>query len=256
MPDAPLNLAVWAVSEEESDAHKLALRLGVPFVIQEDPPSQYQWLFFFDEDVLLLHNFHHPEFKPISIDYLSNEFTKRWKSASKNDLLCKAIGVKKGCRKIFDATCGLGYDAFFLATFDDLEVFTCERSTIIAELVMNALLRVKEDGRFEEFPLYFYLGDSQEFLKNTTEEFDTIYLDPMYPREAEKSAKQKKEMQIFRELVGDDIDSGSLFALAYEKAKKRVVVKRPDDAIEITDQMKPDIVFPGKTVRFDVYLKK
>lgn len=254
MPD-PSSIAVWAVSEEETDAQKLALRLKIPFVIQEDPPSDYTWLLFFDEDSLLLHNFAHPEFKPVTINYLSNEFMKRWKHASRNDLLCKAVGLKKGCTKILDATCGLGYDAFFLATMEDLEVFTCERNIIVSELVMNALLRVKEQGRFEEFPLYFYMGDSMEYLQNTTEQFDTIYLDPMYPREEEKSAKQKKEMQIFRELLGDDGDAEKLFDLAYEKALKRVVVKRPDDAAEITSKRKPDIVFPGKTIRFDVYLK-
>lgn len=248
-------LAVWAVSEDEAEAQKLASRLQIPLVFQDEPPSEYKWLLFYDEDVLLLHSFSHPEFKPISIDYLSKEFMKRWKHASRNDLLCKAIGLKKGVTKILDATCGLGYDAFFLATMEDLEVFTCERNLIVAELVMDALLRVKEQGRFEEFPLYFYLGDTFDFLKNTDEKFDAIYLDPMYPRDSEKSAKQKKEMQVFRELLGGDLDAEKLFELAYEKASNRVVVKRPDDAEEITSKRKPDIVFPGKTVRFDVYLK-
>ena len=78
----------------------------------------------------------------------------------------------------------------------------------------------------------------------------------MYPREEEKSAKQKKEMQVFRELLGGDEDAEKLFELALTKALKRVVVKRPDDAPEISQTRKPDIVFPGKTIRFDVYLTK
>jgi 16S rRNA (guanine1516-N2)-methyltransferase len=257
MPEAgvPKGLAVWTDDPEDMDSLKLASRLGVPFHRGEDPPAA-DWLLFLEEGVLFLHSAAHEEFKPLYVDYLEGDFAKRWRSASRNDLLAKAVGLKKGTRSICDATCGLGYDAFFLATFPDVSVTTCERNPIAAELVMNALLRVKEEGRFEDFPLFFHWGDGRDFLRaSKAGSFDAVYLDPMYPREAEKSAKQKKEMQLFRELVGADLDAKELFTAAWNAAKNRVVVKRPDDAEALDCGREPDIVFDGKTVRYDVYLK-
>jgi 16S rRNA (guanine1516-N2)-methyltransferase len=257
MPEKSLEgLAVWAVSEEDAEALKLARRLSLPLYAQEEPPAVegLRWLFFYEDDVLFLHSFEH-DFKPLYVDYLG-DFQRRWKSLSRNDLLLKAIGLKKGVRTICDPTCGLGYDAFLLATLRDLEVTACERNPIVAELVMNALLRVKEMGRFEEFPLYFHLGDSREFLEKAGEgAFDAVYLDPMYPRSTSQSAKQKKEMQLVRDLVGKDEDAGELFRAAWKAAKKRVVVKRPDDAASLIQEREPDAMIEGKTVRYDIYLK-
>jgi len=136
-------------------------------------------------------------------------------------------------------------------------VTTCERNTVVAELVMNALLRLKDMGRFEEFPFYFYYGEGTDFLRRSGPlSFDAVYLDPMYPRGTEKTAKQKKEMLLVRELVGRDQDANLLFEAAWEAARKRVVVKRPDDADSLINNRQPDFIVEGKTVRYDVYLKQ
>lgn len=250
-------LAVWAAELEDSESLKLARRLGVPLHVGEEPPQGegLQWLLFLEDDILFLHSFEH-DFRPLCADYLESDFHRRWKSLSRNDLLLKAMGTKKGVRTICDATCGLGYDSFLLATVRDLEITTCERNPVVAELVMNALLRVKEMGRFEEFPLYFHFGDSLSFLRQSgPDSFDAVYLDPMYPRSEANTAKQKKEMQIVRELVGKDGDAETLFAAAWGAARNRVVVKRPDDAESLIPGRTPDAVIEGKTVRYDVYLK-
>lgn len=250
-------LAVWAAEENDAESQKLALRLGVPLHVGEDPPPPggLRWLLFIEEDALFLHSFEH-DFKPLTVDYLEGDFFRRWKGLSRNDLLLKALGTKKGVRTICDPTCGLGYDAFLLATAPDLEVTACERNPIVAELTMNALLRVKDMGRFEEFPFYFHFGDGREFLEKGGEGvFDAVYLDPMYPRSESQSAKQKKEMQLVRDLVGKDQDASALFAAAWKAARKRVVVKRPDDAETLIEGREPDAVIEGKTVRYDVYLK-
>ncbi|HEY8279572.1 MAG TPA: class I SAM-dependent methyltransferase [Bdellovibrionota bacterium] len=254
MPEQPNGLVVWSDDPEDSDSEKLAKRLHVAWDVSESPPES-EWLLFFDEDCLYLHSSRHPEFRPITVDYLGGEFARRWRSATKNDILVKAIGLKKGVRTVCDATCGLGYDAFFLSTFPDLEVTACERSPVAAELVMDALSRAKDTGRFEKHPLYFHFGDSLEFLHTRTAFYDAVFLDPMYPRDSSESAKPKKEMLLFRELVGEDMDNEALFQAAWKSAAKRVVVKRSDNAEEITKTRKPDFVVPGKTVRFDIYLK-
>lgn len=254
----PKGLVVWS-DEEDSSAMKLADRLGVPYLQNEEPPGPdagYQWLFFYEEGALFLHSYIHEEFDPICVDFFSSEMQRRVKSFSRNDLLAKAIGVKKGVHSVLDATCGLGTDAFLLSTLKELEITTCERNIVVSELVADAFLRVKDTGMFENNPIHFHYGDAASYLQTTTEKFDTIYLDPMFPREKDKSAKQKKEMLLFRELAGEDLDAEKLFALAMQNAKKRVVVKRPDDAPKITLAHEPDIVFPGKAIRFDVYLIK
>lgn len=256
-PGLPDGLAVWSHSKEDADSQKLALRLGVPLDIQDEAPEPgtIRWLLFFEDDILFLHSYEN-DFRPLAIDYLEGEFLRRWKGISRNDLLLKAIGVKKGVRTVCDPTCGLGYDAFLLATLKELEVTACERNTLVAELVMNALLRAKEMGRFEELPLFFHLGDGRDFLRKAGERsYDCIYLDPMYPRGEERTAKQKKEMQIVRELVGPDQDAEELFEIAWKSAKKRVVIKRPDDAVSLVRARTPDATIEGKTVRYDLYLK-
>lgn len=246
-----LQAAVWAMEEGDAESVKLANRLGIPLLVQESAPQSPPWLLFFEGDELFLHSTE-LDYKPLSVNYLKGEFAKRWQKISRNDLLLKAVGLKKGVRTVCDPTCGLGYDAFLLATVDGLEVTACERNPIVAELTMNALLRVKENGRFEEFPLYFYFGDGKEFLEGRS--FDAVVIDPMYPRE-EAQAKQRKEMFLLRELVGSDQDAEALFQAAWKAATKRVVVKRPDRAAPLAVGKKPDASIDGSTIRYDIYLK-
>lgn len=254
MPELPAGLVVWSDDAEDSESEKLAARLFVPFIVEEEPPEA-EWLLFFDEDGLYLHAGNFEGFNPFNVDYLGGEFARRWRSATRNDILAKAIGIKKGVRTVCDATCGLGYDAFFLSTFKDLEVIACERSPVAAELVLDALSRVKDTGRFEANPMYFYFGDSIEFLRSRPAAFDAVYLDPMYPRGDNQTALPKKEMAVFAALVGKDEDASELFDAAWQAATNRVVVKRADDAPAITNKKTPDFSLTGKTVRFDIYLK-
>ena len=99
-----------------------------------------------------------------------------------------------------------------------------------------------------------YHIDSRDYLKKLDIKNypDVIYFDPIFP-EKTKTALSRKSARLLRNVVGDDVDSAEVFELALKKFKKRVVVKRPKHAKTITD-LKPDIVFAGKAVRFDVYL--
>lgn len=54
---------------------------------------------------------------------------------------------------------------------------------------------------------------------------DVIYLDPMFPGEG-RTALPKRELQLLRELTGDDEGGAQLLALARTRARRRVVVKR------------------------------
>lgn len=102
--------------------------------------------------------------------------------------------------------------------------------------------------------LEIYNRDARDYLKKLDPQNypDVIYFDPIFP-EKTKSALSRKSARLLKNLVGEDEDAPEIFNLALKIARKRVVVKRPKYAKTMTD-LKPDIVFSGKTVRFDVYL--
>lgn len=120
-----------------------------------------------------------------------------------------------------------------------------ERSALV-------FILLKRNLSFANMPIYNM--DSRDYLRDLLPDDypDVIYFDPIFP-EKTKTALSKKSARLLKQVVGDDVDAGEVFELALKKAKKRVVVKRPKHAKTITDK-KPDIVFEGKAVRFDVYL--
>jgi len=61
-------------------------------------------------------------------------------------------------------------------------------------------------------------------------------------------------MQFFHEIVGADDDSTEVFLNALNKAKKRIVVKRPRLAEKITETVQPAFDIIGKSTRYDIYL--
>ena len=77
-----------------------------------------------------------------------------------------------------------------------------------------------------------------------------IYYDPMYPSK-KKSALPRKEMRIFKEIVGEDRDSDLFFNWAIKTATDRVVIKRPLDAPFIGRE--PHASYKGKSTRYDMY---
>lgn len=195
---------------------------------------------------------------PFYFDFSSPKFQYRLRHASvKKEIIAKAMGLKASSRlKIVDATAGLARDSFVLASLG-FEVTMLERSTIIAELLKDALLRTKQDPNHEATVdrLKLVPTDAKQWLQEhgMQERPEIIYLDPMFPHR-HKSALVKKDMQFFQELVGEDPDAGELLKVALSCATKRVVVKRPRIAEPLANQ-KPSFSFEGSSSRFDVYLR-
>ena len=80
-----------------------------------------------------------------------------------------------------------------------------------------------------------------------------IYYDPMFP-EREKSAVVKKDMFLFRQVIGKDKDIEDFIRIALRLATKRVVVKRPSTAepVSAVDIQRAYFVDGGQC-RFDCY---
>jgi len=76
----------------------------------------------------------------------------------------------------------------------------------------------------------------------------------MFPSR-DKSALVKKEMRLFKPLVGADDDASALLAAALALATHRVVVKRARKAPAIRGTA-PTYSLEGKSSRYDIYAKK
>jgi len=172
-------------------------------------------------------------------------------------MIAKAVGVQPGVRpQGLDATAGLGRDAFVLASLG-CSMTLIERQPLIAALLEDGLARARQSAEVAPIAAQMRLlqGNAIELLSAWTDEApQVIYLDPMFPHR-DKSALVKKEMRLFRPLVGDDLDAPALLAAALALASHRVVVKRPRKAPCI-EGAKPSYVLEGKSSRYDIYAKK
>ena len=244
-PEVPIssvinNLTVTSTSEKQIQAQNLAREWVLAYLAQ----SESGLALHFGAERLELRQAG-IKTGPVYVDFLF--LSKRPKQGK--DLLAKAVGIKGNYYPtIVDATAGLGQDAFMLASYG-CQVTMIERSPVIAALLQDGLQRAKNLEAITRLQLI--TGDAKKVLLEL-ERPDVVYLDPMYP-ESGKTAAKRKEMRLFRELVGDDLDVEELLEIALNTAKKRIVLKRPLKAPKLG---KPNTVYQGSTVRFDVYLPK
>lgn len=195
---------------------------------------------------------------PIRVDFLEGAMAHRRNfGGGAGQTVAKAVGVQSGARpRLVDATAGLGRDAFELARLGCV-VTAIERVPAIAALLEDGLRRAAEDAEIGAVArsMRVVCGDAITWLRAWEgEPPEVIYLDPMFPHR-ETSALVKKEMRLFRALVGDDEDQAELLAAALALATHRVVVKRMRKAPEIAGP-KPSYALEGKSNRFDVYSKR
>jgi 16S rRNA (guanine1516-N2)-methyltransferase len=194
----------------------------------------------------------------LHVDFLSDALTYRRKHGGGiKQALARAVGIKPGIRpSIIDATAGIGKDSFILASLG-CKVTMIERSPILAALLQDGLERAVNSQELHpdiKNKLTFLQGDAVDIIKNRKQEerTETIYLDPMYPH-GSKSALNRLEMRVIRELVGDDTDAAGLLETALLHAIKRVVVKRPKGA-PLLNELHPSHVIEMKNSRYDVYM--
>jgi 16S rRNA (guanine1516-N2)-methyltransferase len=195
---------------------------------------------------------------PVRVDFVEGAVAhRRLYGGGSGQMIAKAVGVQPGVRpSVLDATAGLGRDAFVLASLG-CAVTMSERQPIIAALLENGLARAAHDAEVAPIAAQMRLlhGNAIELMRNWQgEPPQVIYLDPMFPHR-DKSALVKKEMRLFRPLVGDDLDAPALLQAALALASHRVVVKRPRKA-PIIEGAKPSYALEGKSSRYDIYPKK
>ena len=195
---------------------------------------------------------------PVRVDFVSGPMAhRRLFGGGGGQMIAKAVGIQAGVRPlVLDATAGLGRDAFVLAELG-CTVTLIERQPVIAALLEDGLLRAKDDPEVAGIvgQMHLLCGNAIELMAHWQgEPPQVIYLDPMFPHR-DKSALVKKEMRLFRPLVGDDDDAPALLHAALALATHRVVVKRSRKAPTIAGDQ-PGYVLEGKSSRFDIYPKK
>jgi 16S rRNA (guanine1516-N2)-methyltransferase len=190
-----------------------------------------------------------PKERPIGIEIDRElqrhiDFFKR--SSLQKELLARAIGVKGPFRpKVLDLSAGLLGDTLLFLSFG-CEVVALERHPVIAFLIQSALARASHPALKK---LTFIPQDASQFL-NSTWEGDVIFYDPMF-EDPNQKASPRKEMRIFRNMVGEDSDGREVFEQALKKYPKRLVVKRPKHSQALSPV--EAVNFTGKATRYDVY---
>ena len=172
-----------------------------------------------------------------------------------NEMLGRAVGLKADRKPlIWDATGGLGRDAFVLADLG-CEVTLCERVPALAWLLDQAVQAAKVSGaqqiREAAERMSVLAADSKTLRAPAG---TVIYLDPMFP-ERKKAAAVKKEAAMLQHLAVSVDDSESLWQWAWDQPVERVVVKRPLRA-PILGHIRPAHTLKGKSVRFDVFTRQ
>lgn len=195
---------------------------------------------------------------PVRVDFVAGAAAHRRQfGGGSGQMIAKAVGIQSGVRPtILDATAGLGRDAFVLAGLG-CEVTLVERNPLIAALLEDGLMRARGDAEVGPIVARMRLvkGNAVALMRTWSGETpQVVYLDPMFPHR-DKSALVKKEMRIFRPLVGDDDDAPALLEAALALASHRVVVKRPRKAPTVGG-MAPGYALEGNSSRFDIYPKR
>lgn len=195
---------------------------------------------------------------PVRVDFVEGAVAhRRLFGGGAGQMIAKAVGLQPGIRPtVVDATAGLGRDAFVLAQLG-CSVTLIERNPLVAALLEDGLQRAASDAEVATIVgrMRLVCGDAIALMSAWSDEApQVVYLDPMFPHR-DKSALVKKEMRLFRPVVGDDDDAPALLEAALALATHRVVVKRARKAPAIAGP-KPTLVLEGNSSRFDIYPKK
>ena len=252
-------LAVACSALGDSQATRsLADQLGLRWLGTVEPKKvrEAELLLFSDDRGLCLQLTGKGAPGPVRAEFVTGKMGyRREHGGGAGQLVAKAVGLQKtrAPLHVLDATAGLGQDAFVLAGLG-CEVTLFERNPVIHALLADGLARaaLNPDCAPVVARMHLQPGNAIDWLAGTDgEAADVVYLDPMFPHR-DKSARVKKEMEVFRRVVGDDDDAGDLLAAALASARYRVVVKRPRKAPEINGP-KPATRVEGKSSRYDIY---
>ncbi|PSF10679.1 SAM-dependent methyltransferase [Marinobacter fuscus] len=267
MPDSPSLVApplnqTLAVAHsplaEPGEARALARQLGLDWlgVVKPKQVRGYNMVLFMDDQGLALQQTGKGAPGPVRAEFVTGKMGyRREHGGGAGQLVARAVGLQKtrASLHVLDATAGLGQDAFVLASLG-CTVTLFERNPVIHALLADGLYRAALNPDCAPIVARMALnpGSSIDWMASAgAGAADVVYLDPMFPHR-DKSALVKKEMQLFRQVVGDDDDASRLLGAGLACARYRVVVKRPRKAPTL-EGPEPATRVEGKSSRYDIY---
>ena len=253
-----------ASKSAEQVAEEVAEELGLPLA-RSYTEARASVALVIDTHEVWLQPLEKPRPGRVTVDFSSPDMRHRRKSGH-NEPLGKAVGVKADMKpRVFDATAGLGRDAFVLADLG-CEIELSEASPVLHFLLKHAhktaLLSASEKVIQAAERMVISHGDST--CRSITG-FNAIYLDPMFP-DRSKSAAIKKDLAAVQSLLtsqslspemarsGLTDQAAELLNWALSQPVERVVIKRPAKSPYLGG-VKPSHSITGKTVRFDVLVR-
>jgi 16S rRNA (guanine1516-N2)-methyltransferase len=213
----------------------------------------------YDAEGLALQTIEKPLPGPVRVDFADVSLQRRISHGhGAGEAVARACGLRKGTPpRLLDATAGLGRDSWILASLG-AQVEMLERVPLVHALLTDGLRRARLDPQLAATAERVHLLGADalavlqaKLLLPIEARPEVVYLDPMFPHR-DKSAKVKKDMWVFRHVVGSDIDADALLVLARAVATKRVVVKRPRIAPDLNGE-EPHQRMLGQSSRFDLY---
>ncbi len=244
-------VVVCANHGRRNDAHALARRLGIPLAA-ELPYDAGQLALVLTDERLQVQLTGADAPGAVYADFVTGATARRGREAARADEgLLRAAGARHGqTPDVIDTTAGLGRDAWLLAALG-CRVTLVERHPAVAALLADALERALADEEAAPVAARIELIEAEAIAVLSERTADTVIVDPMHPPRR-KSAAVRKEMQVFRALVGADSDSDGLLPAAIAAARRRVAVKRPRGARPLPGPA-PSGSIEGRSTRFDIY---
>lgn len=257
----------YAGAELRERAADLAAALRLPLV--SGVTSDYRFLLFLTTERLELRFVSAASRSAPSavfVDFVAGRSAyRRRRGGGRREPVARACGLATSpFPHIIDATAGLGRDAFVLASLG-CQITLIERNPIVAALLADGLRRAKRAHETAQIigNIEPVTGDSVDYLQALApaDYPDVIYLDPMYPASRQKNksrakAAVKKEQQVLQALAGRSDDCLPLLNIALQRARKRVVLKRPRRAPVLMPDGEKKLQYTplcsGNT-RFDIY---
>ncbi|MEC8444068.1 MAG: class I SAM-dependent methyltransferase [Pseudomonadota bacterium] len=255
MTSSAMHVYVPDASESEG-ADALARRYGFTVVAGDIPASSGYQLRYAEGRLTLAPG--HSLKSSVCVDFCAGTQAHRRRfGGGLGQDIAKAVGVSGAYQPtVVDATAGLGRDAFVLATLG-CRVIAIERNPVVAALLDDGLQRANQDPEIAAISQRIELihQASIDWLSEASDDaVDVVYLDPMFEHDPKQKAAVKKDMQAFREIVGQDNDSHDLLTPARRVARCRVAVKRARKA-SLLDGQVASFAITGKSNRFDVYAR-
>ncbi len=255
-PDPSLLSVSYTQNSQKSAAQAFAGEYELPC----QPPGKVSTKLCLNFDELGLQLLDLQNKMTLQVDFIGGSLGHRRKyGGGKGQTIARAVGIKQGkpMPEVLDATAGLGKDSYVLACLG-CSITMLERSPVVAALLRDGIDRASLNIDFQEIidrGFSLKQSDALSYIEMLDDEHkpDVIYLDPMYP-ERKKSASVKKNMQLLQQLLGQDMDTHNVLSAALQKAKQRVVVKRPKGAPVLDFEVRPTLHYESKSTRYDVYI--